>query len=433
LQAGFYGPQVERPRAPATIEDIHAQRVEGEVERHPEIAGEVCSGDLQPVRFQIVDEKLAEPAFLANLLLAGKRARGGACARGTGYKWLVVVFRIGAAAVGIGTAGGAFDETLVEPELAVLADRHDDAGAGAVFRRIDRLGFAGLNELVATGFAFRGFIDQPLGPGIVGERLEFGETVLDVLQLGRDRRRELGGFRAETRILARKAVIGIEHRPHPRPMRAQFLGLGFELGKGETADQWRVVEKPVVVAAEEVAGDSAAGRLVSRRPDKRAKMPIERDRTLGQQPPYRIGLDVGLVLDLAPHRELGFVVGAERKRRHHLERELAGAVFIEQFRRHLAELQALLDMPLADPKAAGDRRNVLAGLDQPRHRREFVGRVHLGAHRVFEERGFARCRRLLGQARYRVTGREDALGGERLQGLEAAAAGRYGKEAAPLG
>ena len=103
------------------------------------------------------------------------------------------------------------------------------------------------------------FADQPVGPGVLGERLELGETVLDRLELGGDRRREFGSLRADMRVFGGEAVIGVEHRPDPRPVRAQFLGLLFELFDRQPPDECRVVEKAVLVAAEEVARDRAAG------------------------------------------------------------------------------------------------------------------------------------------------------------------------------
>ena len=109
------------------------------------------------------------------------------------------------------------------------------------------------------------------------------------------------------------------------------------------------------------------------------------------------------------------------------------AEFVEQLGRDLAELQALLDVPFADAKAGGDGLDRLAGVDQRRHRGEFVGRVHRGAHRVLHQRGFERGVRLFDEARHLVIGRDNALGGELLQSLQAPAAGRDGMEAAPLG
>ena len=127
------------------------------------------------------------------------------------------------------------------------------------------------------------------------------------------------------------------------------------------------------------------------------------------------------------------MVGAERERRHHLERELAGAEFVEEFRRHLTEPEALLDVPFADPEAGGDDLDILAGVDQRRHRGEFVGRVHRGPHRVFHQRGFERRRRFFDEARDLIIGRDRALCGKLLQCLQAPAAGGDGIDPGSLG
>ena len=50
----------------------------------------------------------------------------------------------------VGGARRASDEALIEPEIAVVADRDDNAGAGTVFLGIDRGGFGGLDRLVVA-------------------------------------------------------------------------------------------------------------------------------------------------------------------------------------------------------------------------------------------------------------------------------------------
>ena len=94
-------------------------------------------------------------------------------------------------------------------------------------------------------------------------------------------------------VLRHEAVFGIEHRLGPRPLRAQFGGLRFELLDREPAHERGIVDEAVVVAAEEIARDRAAGGLVGFGADERAEIGIERDGGLGQQTPHRVGLDVG--------------------------------------------------------------------------------------------------------------------------------------------
>ena len=66
------------------LEEIDAERIEREVEGDLVVLGEMRARDLQAVRLEIVDQHLAEAAFLAQRLLG---AGGGA---GTGIAVLVV-------------------------------------------------------------------------------------------------------------------------------------------------------------------------------------------------------------------------------------------------------------------------------------------------------------------------------------------------------
>ena len=137
----------------------------------------------------------------------------------------------------------------------------------------------------------------------------------------------------------------------------------------------------------------AAGGLVGLGADEHAEIGIERHGALGQQTLHRVGLDVGIVLELVPHRELRGVIGAEGEGGDDIEADVAVAVGVEQFRRELAEAQALLDMPFGGAEALGDLVDRHAAVDQCGHGDKFVGRVHRGADRVFDERGFDARRR----------------------------------------
>ena len=97
------------------------------------------------------------------------------------------------------------------------------------------------------------------------------------------------------------------------------------------------------------------------------------------------------------------------------EADLAGAERVEQFGRELAELEALPDMPFGDAEPCRDRLDRGAAVDQRRHRGEFVGRVHRGAHRILHQRGFERGIGLLDQARHLAIACDRAFGGELLQ------------------
>ena len=201
--------------------------------------------------------------------------------------------------------------------------------------------------------------------------------------LGGEFGRKLRPVAARRARIAPEAVFEIEHRFGPGPLRAQFGGLGFELLDREPAHERGVVHEAVVVAAEQIARDRAAGGLVGFGADEHAEIGIERDAALGQQTPHACRRDVGLVLDLVPHRELRRVIGAEREGGDDLEADVAGAEGVEQFGRELAEAQALPDMPFGGAEARRDRLDRRAAVDQRRHGDEFVGRVHRGADRVF--------------------------------------------------
>ena len=70
--------QIERVRVIAeAVEYFDAQRIERQIERDPEIPREMRAGDLQPVRLEIVDQHLAEAAFLAQRLLGAGRNMAG--------------------------------------------------------------------------------------------------------------------------------------------------------------------------------------------------------------------------------------------------------------------------------------------------------------------------------------------------------------------
>ena len=186
--------------------------------------------------------------------------------------------------------------------------------------------------------------------------------------------RQLGRLRADAVVLRGEIVCGIEHRPGPGPGGAQFGGLLFELLDRQPADEGGIVHEALVVGAEEIARHRAAGGLVSGAADKQAEIGIERDGGLGQQTPHRIGRDVGMVLELMPHRELCLMIGAEGKGGDDIEADVAVAVGVEQFGRELAEPQALPDMPFRNAEAGGDRLDRLAPIDQCRHRDELVRR-----------------------------------------------------------
>jgi hypothetical protein len=283
-----------------------------------------------------------------------------------------------------------------------------------------------LGDLVDLAVAFlelRRLGHQLVGPTVLADLFELAKALLDALDFLSQFGRNVSRLRMHAAVLRQEVVIGIEHRLGPRPLRTQFRGFRFELLDREPAHERGVVHKAFVVAAEEIACDFAAGGLVGRSADKQAEIGIERDGGLGQEMPDRIRLDVRTVLDLAPHRELRRVIGAECEGRDHLEADRAGAEGVEQFGRELAKAQPLLDVPFGNAEARCDRLDRLAGVDQCSHGGKFVGRMHGGTHRVFHQRGFDRVLGLLDLAGDFGVRVDDAFRGEFLQDPEAAAAG----------
>ena len=92
--------------------------------------------------------------------------------------------------------------------------------------------------------------------------VEFAEACLDALDFGGELGRDFGRLRLDACVLRQNPVFGIEHRLGPGPLRAQFRGLGLELLDREAAHQRGVVHEAVVIAAEKIARDLAAGGLI---------------------------------------------------------------------------------------------------------------------------------------------------------------------------
>ena len=215
-----------------------------------------------------------------------------------------------------------------------------------------------------------------------------------------------------------RAVFEIEDCSGPGPARAQFGRLGFELLDRQPAHERGVIHEAVIIAAEEVARDRAAGGFKGVGADKSAEIGIERDGRLGQEAAHGVGRDVRLVLELVPDRALRGMVAAEREGRDRFEGDGAAAVGIEQLGRELAEAQALLDMALGGAEAARDVFDRGAAVDQRRHSDELVGRMHRRADRVLGQRGFDCVFGLLDLAVNLVIGINDAFGRELLQDPE---------------
>ena len=100
----------------------------------------------------------------------------------------------------------------METKFAVIADRDDNAGDGAVFLAVDREILDAFGELVAALLEPGGFGHQLVGPLVLGDFLEFREALLDALDFPGDFGRKLGRLRPDAAVLRGEAVFGIEHR-----------------------------------------------------------------------------------------------------------------------------------------------------------------------------------------------------------------------------
>ena len=123
----------------------------------------------------------------------------------------------------------ALDEALMQAEAAVVADRDDAAGAGAVLVAIDR-------EALRWSRRFRARRSSSCAASAASSSVqcvfvdlfELAETLLDALDFGGEFGRNFGRLRPHARILRHEAVFGIEHGLGPGPLRTQFGGFGFE-------------------------------------------------------------------------------------------------------------------------------------------------------------------------------------------------------------
>jgi hypothetical protein len=106
-------------------------------------------GDQKPMRFEVIDEQLAEAAFLAHRLLTNERwaARSRILGSRAHRSPAVAVRDLRLSGLVVAIHARAFDETLVDQKIAAIADRDDTSGGGAVFIRVDRLSIGPSSEL----------------------------------------------------------------------------------------------------------------------------------------------------------------------------------------------------------------------------------------------------------------------------------------------
>jgi hypothetical protein len=120
------------------IEENDAQRIKSEIERNLEIRREMRAGDLEAMRLEIVDQRLAEAAFPAQRLLGASGGRTGVgivilVVGNRGERLVAVIIGLAVDIAGIDRAADrrALGEALMQAEFAVVTDRDDAAGAVA--------------------------------------------------------------------------------------------------------------------------------------------------------------------------------------------------------------------------------------------------------------------------------------------------------------
>jgi hypothetical protein len=137
----------------------------------------------------------------------------------------------------------------VQAEFAVIADRDDDVGAGAVPGAVDREAVDRFVDLGAALIELRRRGRELVGPVVTGDLFELAEALFDALDFGGEFGRDLGRLGAHAAVLRQAMVIGIEEGLGPGPLRVQFSGLGFKLFDREPAHQRGIVEEAVFIAA----------------------------------------------------------------------------------------------------------------------------------------------------------------------------------------
>ena len=113
------------------LEQIGGHCIECQIEGDIKIRRQMGAGDLQSVRLEVVDQQLAETAFLAQCLLGVWGMMGDFVVFASREPERLVTGVLGA-------DRRAFDEPFMETKFAVIADRDDNAGSGAVFFAVDR-------------------------------------------------------------------------------------------------------------------------------------------------------------------------------------------------------------------------------------------------------------------------------------------------------
>jgi len=187
------------------------------------------------VRLQVVDQRLAEATDLGRLI------RG---------------------AVVLGDPVGRVDQALEHPEPAIGADGDQAAGAAAIRFGEGGLGGQGPVDLLLPGREVFG-LGFVLGAPVLGGDVR--QVVLapgEVVQERAEVRRWFGRGGLDPAVIGGDAKDGVEHRPGPFPVGGQRRGLGVQLGLGQAADQGGIVHEALVMVAEQVPGDGAAGRLI---------------------------------------------------------------------------------------------------------------------------------------------------------------------------
>ena len=278
---------------------------------------------------------------------------------------------------------------------------------------VDALGQPAL--LLRLPGAVRVLLRQLVEPGF--ETVELGP-----LGVGRGRGR--GMHPSEARG---GAPVRIEHRLGPLPVGRELIGGHAQALHGEVREELRVIEpQPLAlgVIGEEVAVERAARGRIRLHAHEAGERRRPRHPALGESAPHLPGREADVPgAELLVDRHLPRGVGGHRERLHGVEVERSGAVGVEQRRGGVAEAQPLRDHPFGDAEPGGDGGGGGAPGGEAPEGVRLVGGVHGDAHHVLGQgelpgRGVARVH----AAGHGVVHGDDALGGQRLQGREAAPA-----------
>ena len=340
--------------------------------------------DMVPCGAQIVRQTVGDAISLAQGRgWIGHRCRAGGGWRGDALWRRCISIGIFCLRVRCGDVFGP-DETFLDLQLALPADRQHHTGYGAMVVRIGSCRFDFLFDLL-----------EPRRDGVILLVLRIAPPAF-VVEHGQlfFARRELFGFRDEFGIGfdilridppegAKGPMIELQMHVDPLPVANESFGRFLQPLDGQTLHQFGVFQIGRVTVREEIAHHDATGRLISLKSDELPQLGRGRIGRLGEQAFDVLRIDVVAVLDHAPNRHLAIMVICQREGHDAFEIDLTFAEGLENLRRDASELETPTHQIFAHAKTARDFVLGTAFVDHLGKGVELVGRVHGGTGHVF--------------------------------------------------